>query len=273
MAISPAVVPQDATAPPCGEDVEPHGYGLPWAVQGEPLERTALLSPVEGAARLRDEPLATTLSRRSGRDLAELLAEATSNGDLEETDRLLRSGAHPLESPAVGRHKGICALDVAARGSRPVALLRLLLEWTGAPHPDAGCTAIFEPAVAAGIQSALWAWSNGFGTTPEYDQEVRTKLWLLVEWRADPNTRVEHTCETPLHSLARQYDTQRAKQAPGAGPSEWKKSRAQSARLKYGLLLQMRADPELRSRKNETPLDLVRFAYRVELPKPGDAVC
>lgn len=192
---------------------------------------------------------------------SELLALAVSDDNIAEVSRLLKSGTcDVVKAPTKGRHRGLLPLAIAAKGSRSLEMLHLLLKEASA-----------RSVLAVGISEALHGWALSFVDGKDHIEVLRQKLKLLVEFGADVNMRLDHNGETALHVVARMFDRHRTL-STGSERNLWTQLRFESARLKFGLLLHARADPSTRNRNHETPLDLVEPNVRSELPRPQDCL-
>jgi len=259
----PAAAPRQLPAGPSADaSTIQSGATMDWAMQGvmSPEATAYPASPTAGAGCgnvcLRDEPLHSVLPRAQPDSIAEKLAEAIYVCDEAEVRRLLANGADPNRPPTQGRHADVKPLALAVRGARGTEVVRVLLE--------AGAT-VCPSAEEPGMHSVLQAWASAFIDPMEHKAEIRAKLRLLLEHRVDINARVPHTGDTALHWVAADFQRRRAE---GAGPSinRWTTKRIACAQLKFALLLQARADPNFRQRRNQTPLELVSSKFRGELP-------
>eukprot|EP00746_Dinoflagellata_sp_MGD_P116722 gnl/MRDRNA2_/MRDRNA2_52535_c0_seq1.p1 gnl/MRDRNA2_/MRDRNA2_52535_c0~~gnl/MRDRNA2_/MRDRNA2_52535_c0_seq1.p1 ORF type:complete len:265 (+),score=53.72 gnl/MRDRNA2_/MRDRNA2_52535_c0_seq1:95-889(+) len=192
---------------------------------------------------------------------SELLAAAIADDDVTEVSRLLTSGTcDVLEAPRKGRHRGLLPVAIAAKGSRSLDMLQLLLQEVSARS---------SPAI--GIGEAVHGWALSFVDGLDHHEVLRKKLRLLVQFGGDVNMRLDHNGETALHVVARMFDRHRTL-STGPERNLWTQKRFESARLKFGLLLHARADPSIRNRNHETPLDLIEPKFRNELPLPQDCL-
>lgn len=219
-------------------------------------------APWIGAARLRDDPIGMVLPHARPDTMAEALADAIYGGNDEEVRRLVASNADPNAPALQGRHADVNPLALAVRGTRSIDIIRLLLE-SGA---EVCCT-----ASVPGFNSTMQAWTTTFVDFKEHDAEMRAKLRLLLEFRADVNARIPHTGDTALHWAASDFQRRRSEGA-SAKINRWTTKRTDCAKMKFLLLLQARADPLVRNRRNLTPLDLVSVNFQSELPSQ-DIAC
>merc|ERR1719199_2041706 len=102
------------------------------------------------------------------------------------------------------------------------------------------------------------------------EAEARAKLRLLLEYQADVHARIAHTGDTALHWAAMDFQRRRAEGA-SAKINRWTTKRTDCAKMKFLLLLQAGADPLVRNRRNQTPLDLVSANFCIELPSQDNA--
>lgn len=192
---------------------------------------------------------------------SELLASAIANDSIPDVCHLLVSGMCDVaEAPAKGRYRGLLPVAIAAKGSRSVDLLHLVLK-----ESSARCTPVI------GLGEALHGWALSFVDGQNHHEVLRMKLKLLIDFGVDVNMRLDHSGETALHVVARGFDRHR-KLSTGPERNLWTQRRFESARLKFGLLLHARADLSIRNRNHETPLDLVEPNFHNELPVPQDCL-
>lgn len=240
---------------------------MDWAMQGVmapnltsyPAPPTTFVP--QSGSQLRDDPLGAVLLRPKPDAVAETLAEAIFAGDEAEVRRLLSAGADPNVAPVQGRHAGVKPLALSVRGARTTDIVRVLL--------DSGA-AVCSNTKETGLDGTMQAWTISYVDPSEYEAETRAKLRLLIEYGADVHGRVAHTGDTALHSAAAEFQRRRSE---GAGPkiNRWTTKRTECAKMKFLLLLQARADPQARNRRNVTPLDLVSANFRAELPSQDNA--
>merc|ERR1712032_430134 len=82
--------------------------------------------------------------------------------------------------------------------------------------------------------------------------------------RADLNTRVGLSGDTPLHLVAREFDRHRTRAQTAAG-GLFAHRGVVACKLKFRLLVSMGADPGRWNCNHHTPLDLVDGSIRGEL--------
>jgi len=190
-------------------------------------------------------------------DGREKLAIAVASGHVELVQELLEAGVTPLWAPTHGEHRGYPPLHVAVRGTRPPAILRILLERAIGEDPIAFQTY---------LQGALHAWTTAFVSLTEQASMARAKFKLLLEFNVDVNQPVEHSGETALHTATRAFVHYRDQAGKPGQRGDWARSRAESAQFKFTLLLHARSDPDLKTRgKYESALDIAGHQYKREL--------
>lgn len=201
----------------------------------------------------------------------EALAEALSAGDIEGVQAALAAGASAIWPTARGPRSATSAvppLSLAARGVRPYTILQLLLESAAVEDPVA-----LQPA----LHAALQAWTIGYVDVKENAANARNQLCLLIQYGADVNAGMDHNGETALHTAGRAFAHHRDNRGRQDQVGAWAWQRSEAARLKFTLLLEARADPQVRSRtRHETPLELAGQQFRCfsldhppEVPMPG----
>jgi hypothetical protein len=180
---------------------------------------------------------------------ASRLTVAVDAGDFTEVRKLVEAKA---DVNALNEN-GISPAALAVKGSRPSSLLEYLL--------NNGAEVV---APSQHEHSLLQAWTVAFVDVKPHGPDVKEKLRLLLQAKADIDERIGHTGDTPLHLAARNFNSHREK-AGTPTMSRHTQQRFEAAKFKFKLLLEAKANASIRNSTHKTAMDLVDSKYRREL--------
>lgn len=151
----------------------------------------------------RQGEIALTATERDARLLSERLRRAIRSKDFPSTQALLAARADIEQRDRDGSN----ATSLAMLQGTPHNILRVLLEARAQVH---------EVDTQGRSLAHLWAWS--LPKTKSGVREAQKKLTLLVKSKANLNTKLPVTGDTPLHILARVFNTLSKRAADGQAP-------------------------------------------------------
>jgi len=146
---------------------------------------------------------ASTATERDARLLSERLRRAIRSKDLPSTQALLAARADMEQRDRDGSN----ATSLAMLQGTPHNILKVLLEARAQVH---------EIDSQGRSLGHLWAWS--LPKTKSGVREAQKKLTLLVKSKANLNTKLPVTGDSPLHILARVFNTLSKRAADGQAP-------------------------------------------------------